>query len=125
MVRATQILGASSVQLRGTVYEVDFRRSRVHTHASMIAWSRYFSEMLSSQFMGDEVDGALNSFRESHGGTLSGMTRCDAFTNLCIPYFPVIQNRKFPYSGIFVYTKHQWKHERDGFLSTIDALQLS
>ena len=36
---------------------------------------RYFSEMLSAQFMGDEVDGALNKFRESHGGTLSGMTR--------------------------------------------------
>ena len=36
---------------------------------------RYFSEMLSAQFMGDAVDHALNNFRESHGGTLSGMTR--------------------------------------------------
>ena len=36
---------------------------------------RYFSEMLSAQFMGDDIDAALNSFRESHGGTLSGMTR--------------------------------------------------
>jgi hypothetical protein len=38
-------------------------------------WSRYFSEMLSAQFLGPEIDGALNEFRESHGGTLSGMTR--------------------------------------------------
>jgi|EP01043_Picozoa_sp_COSAG02_P008743 hypothetical protein len=36
---------------------------------------RYFSEMLSSEFLGSEIDSALNSFRESHGGTLSGMTR--------------------------------------------------
>eukprot|EP01047_Picozoa_sp_COSAG01_P044377 COSAG01_NODE_4005_length_5440_cov_8.384947_2_plen_1194_part_00 len=36
---------------------------------------RYFSEMLSAQFMGHVVDSALNNFRESHGGTLSGMTR--------------------------------------------------
>ena len=36
---------------------------------------RYFSEMLSAQFMGHEVDLALNIFRESHAGTLSGMTR--------------------------------------------------
>ena len=36
---------------------------------------RYFSEMLSAEFMGHEVDRALNAFRESHAGTLSGMTR--------------------------------------------------
>jgi hypothetical protein len=31
--------------------------------------------MLSSQFLGSEIDHALNEFRETHGGTLSGMTR--------------------------------------------------
>lgn len=31
--------------------------------------------MLSAQFMGHEVDLALNMFRETHSGTLSGMTR--------------------------------------------------
>jgi hypothetical protein len=36
---------------------------------------RYFSEMLSAQFLGGEIDEALNEFRESHSGTLSGMTR--------------------------------------------------
>jgi hypothetical protein len=36
---------------------------------------RYFSEMLSAQFMGSQVDVALADFRESHYGTLSSMTR--------------------------------------------------
>jgi hypothetical protein len=36
---------------------------------------RYFSEMLSSQFLGAELDHQLNDFRESHLGTMSGMTR--------------------------------------------------
>ena len=36
---------------------------------------RYFSEMLQAQFMGRDVDIALNVFREAHSGTLSGMTR--------------------------------------------------
>lgn len=36
---------------------------------------RYFSEMLSAQFMGAELDVAVSDFRESHFGTLSSMTR--------------------------------------------------
>ena len=36
---------------------------------------RYFSEMLSAQFMGPETDVALSEFRESHFGTLSSLTR--------------------------------------------------
>ena len=36
---------------------------------------RYYSEMLSSQFLGPELDHQLNDFRESHLGTMSGMTR--------------------------------------------------
>ena len=36
---------------------------------------RYFSEMLSSGFMSDGEATALSRFRESHEGTLSGMTR--------------------------------------------------
>ena len=36
---------------------------------------RYFSEMLSSGFMSDGEAAALSVFRESHEGTLSGMTR--------------------------------------------------
>jgi hypothetical protein len=36
---------------------------------------RYFSEMLSSQFMGSQIDVAVSEFRESHYGTLSSMTR--------------------------------------------------
>ena len=36
---------------------------------------RYYSEMLSSQFLGAELDHQLNEFRESHLGTMSGMTR--------------------------------------------------
>lgn len=53
---------------------------------------RYFSEMLQAQFMGEEVDTALNVFRESHSGTLSGMTRfrdhLDGETNLfCVWLF--------------------------------------
>jgi hypothetical protein len=36
---------------------------------------RYFSEMLSAQFLGEEIDVALSDFRESHYGTLSSMTR--------------------------------------------------
>jgi hypothetical protein len=31
--------------------------------------------MLQAQFMGRDVDTALNVFREAHSGTLSGMTR--------------------------------------------------
>lgn len=34
-----------------------------------------YSEMLSSGFLDDPVAQALNDFRESHTGTLSGMTR--------------------------------------------------
>ena len=36
---------------------------------------RYYSEMLSSGFMSAEEALALSAFRESHQGTLSGMTR--------------------------------------------------
>jgi hypothetical protein len=36
---------------------------------------RYFSEMLSSGYFPEEVEAAMNIFRESHTGTLSGMTR--------------------------------------------------
>lgn len=36
---------------------------------------RYFSEMLSAQFMGPELDVVVSNFRESHYGTLSSMTR--------------------------------------------------
>ena len=36
---------------------------------------RYYSEMLSSGFLSDELAVALMSFRETHGGCLSGMTR--------------------------------------------------
>jgi hypothetical protein len=36
---------------------------------------RYWSETLSSNCLGPEYDQALMRFRESHGGTLSGMTR--------------------------------------------------
>eukprot|EP01043_Picozoa_sp_COSAG02_P006214 COSAG02_NODE_175_length_31226_cov_95.275934_11_plen_115_part_00 len=88
-VRATQTSGSISVQHRGAACEASIEAHRTrHNHLRFVSgthsfivvvWSRYFSEMLSSQFMGNEIDGALNSFRESHGGTLSGMTRCDAF----------------------------------------------
>ena len=36
---------------------------------------RYYSEMLAAEFMGTEIDISLQDFRESHSGTLSGMTR--------------------------------------------------
>lgn len=37
--------------------------------------SRYYSEMLSAGLMDNETATALMVFRETHGGTLSGMTR--------------------------------------------------
>ena len=36
---------------------------------------RYFSEMLSAEFLGPRIEVALSAFRESHYGTLSSMTR--------------------------------------------------
>lgn len=36
---------------------------------------RYYSEMLSAGLMDNETATALMVFRETHGGTLSGMTR--------------------------------------------------
>ena len=36
---------------------------------------RYYSEMLGSGTLSDEVANAVNDFRETHMGTLSGMTR--------------------------------------------------
>ena len=36
---------------------------------------RYWGEMLSSQFLGPELEVALSDFRESHLGTMSGLTR--------------------------------------------------
>ena len=46
---------------------------------------RYFSEMLSAQFMGSQVDVALADFRESHYGTLSSMTvKKRHFCAICI-----------------------------------------
>ena len=36
---------------------------------------RYFSEMLSAQYFGDELDTAISDFRESHRGTISGVSR--------------------------------------------------
>ena len=45
-----------------------------HTVASYSNF-RYYSKMLSSDFMGPTVATALMEFRESYGGTLLGMTR--------------------------------------------------
>ena len=40
--------------------------------------------MLSAGLMADEVAEALMDFRENHGGTLSGMTRCVCVCVSCV-----------------------------------------
>ena len=43
--------------------------------SSSYANFRYFAEMLSSGYFSDDIAHAISDFRESHTGTLSGMTR--------------------------------------------------
>ena len=134
-----QISGSISVQHQATPCEtealVEVHRTRYNYLRFVsvayllidIVWSRYFSEMLSSQFMGDKIDGALNSFRESHGGTLSGMTRCDAFgfllTYRTLPD-SITRNKEFRLD-ILVDATHQQQCADPEHLFAVRIVQLS
>jgi hypothetical protein len=65
---------------------------------------RYFSEMLSAQFMGPQIDVALSEFRESHFGTLSSMTRfrthLDDMPAAGYAYSAVATNRTRSYNSL-------------------------
>lgn len=65
---------------------------------------RYFSEMLSAQFMGAELDVALSEYRESHFGTLSSMTRfrthLDDMPAVGYAYSSVATNRSLAFNSL-------------------------
>ena len=65
---------------------------------------RYFGEMLSAQFMGPELDVAVEEFRESHYGTLSSMTRfrthLDDMPAAGYAYSAVATNRTRPFISL-------------------------
>lgn len=46
---------------------------------------RYYAEMLSAGFLDEPTSRALQAFRESHGGTLSGMTRYTGTPSMIVP----------------------------------------
>ena len=65
---------------------------------------RYWSEMLSSQFMGPKTDVAISDFREQHYGTLSAMTRfrthLDDMPAAGYAYSSAATNRTQPYNSL-------------------------
>ena len=60
---------------RTTIHIDDHARSRRNLRLFSYANFRYFAEMLSSGYFSDDIAHAISDFRESHTGTLSGMTR--------------------------------------------------